>query len=53
MYLNLNGIVQQTFVTVKKVSSSWVEAIGIWPDMAERWWYVGLLLWMMKVRKEG
>ena len=52
MYINLNEVVQQTFATVKKVSSSRVEALRRLPNMADRWWYVGLLVWMTKVRKE-
>jgi len=52
MYLNMNGIVQQTFATVQKVSSSRVEALRRLPNMAERWWCVGPLVWVMEVRKE-
>jgi hypothetical protein len=48
----LNGIVQQTSAAVKKVSSSRVEALRRQPNMVERWWYVRVPVWMMKVRKE-
>jgi hypothetical protein len=50
--LNLKEIVQQTFAAVRKASSSRVEGLSILPNMAGRWWYVCLLVWMTKARKE-